>query len=312
MGANKRDVAYDGRGIVVKRDLDAEWQGRSTDRKKESDSPKDRPADGRVAEKRFSANPPTAEATGTLDQQASSRMDDPGNVTTRLPHVERSFLPSRSMPRSQTHGPACTCVSCANQRRERLNEILADDSTPALHRRVPWSEAVHQATGPVMWMVLGIAIAVFVLPLTPGPLAGWVDSVHHSFSRSSIEAPVQPEIDVDPPKVELSPLASDAENIVRVYIDSLNAYDSVGILSSVTERFRKSAEDQVFVAKGLGTQVEAEGVAAAEPCNEDVCRVIVTARISGNQFIGADDVTITLTYVVTNVDGVALVDEVLN
>jgi len=162
-----------------------------------------------------------------------------------------------------------------------------------------------------LWTILGIAIMVFVLPLIPGPVPGWFDSVHHSLSRSPVEALAQSEINSEPPAV-LPSLALEAENTVRVYIDRLNSYDAVGIVGHVTENFATSAEDQVFIAESLGTQLSVESVEAVEPCDQDACRVDVKARISGNQLTGGGDVSIELTYLVTDVDGVALVNDVLN
>jgi hypothetical protein len=194
---------------------------------------------------------------------------------------------------------------------EKLNVILADESAPALNRRVDWEGAVRQATRPALWTVLGIAIMVFILPLIPGPLPGWIDSVHHSLSRSPVEALTPSETTSELTAV-LPTLALEAENVVRVYIDRLNAYDSAGIVDHVTENFTTNAEDQVFIAESLGTQVSVETVKATKPCDQEACRVDVTARISGNQFTGADEVKIELTYLITNVDGVALVNDVLN
>jgi hypothetical protein len=92
----------------------------------------------------------------------------------------------------------------------------------------------------------------------------------------------------------------------------LNAYDGNGIAAHVTERFRQSAEDQVFIANGLGSQVDIEKISAVDPCGIEICHVNITARISGSQLAGADDLEIKLTYVVKKVNGAALVDDVLN
>jgi hypothetical protein len=317
VSTDKRDATSDNRGIVIKRDLDAERPSRSADRSQETESKKKRFSIGRLTsigdsgDDVASATEIKTDSEDIADQQPRSRFTSSPSVTTQIQPVVSSPFASLSMPRSKTHGPACTCISCANQRMEKLNEILTDESAPALHRRVDWEGAVRQATRPALWTVLGIAIMVFVLPVIPGPLPGWIDSVHHSLSRSPVEALAQSGISSESPSV-LPSMAPDAENIVRVYIDRLNAYDSVGIVDHVTENFARKAEDQVFIAESLGTQVSVETVEAAEPCDQDACRVDVTARISGNQLTGADDVKIELTYLVTNVDGVALVNDVFN
>jgi hypothetical protein len=195
---------------------------------------------------------------------------------------------------------------------EKLTGILEDDSPPAWHRKVRLDDAAYQAVWPVMWTILGAAIVLFILPLIPGPVPGWIDSVHHTLSRTTVESATQTQNAGAPLSPVVSPLADDAEKVARAYIGSLNAYDGTGIAAHVTERFRQSAEDQVYIANGLGSQVEIEKISSVDPCGEEICHVDITARISGSQLAGADDLEIKLTYVVKKVNGSALVDDVLN
>ncbi|MDP6452969.1 MAG: hypothetical protein QF898_06645 [SAR202 cluster bacterium] len=306
------DGMSDQRGIVVKRDLDAERQGRSSDNSQESGERKGRlirrlrenPSSNDSITVDASSQAPVADAVGPL-------VDSP-RMSARLPSLGGAAVASRPLTRPQGHGPACTCVSCANQRMEKLTGILEDDSPPAWHRKVRLDDAAYQAVWPVMWTILGIAIALFILPLIPGPVPGWIDSVHHTLARTSGESVTLPQNPGAQPSPVSSPLSHDAENVARAYIGSLNAYDGNGIAAHVTERFRQSAEDQVFIANGLGSQVDIEKISAVDPCGIEICHVNITARISGSQLAGADDLEIKLTYVVKKVNGAALVDDVLN
>ena len=155
-------------------------------------------------------------------------------------------------------------------------------------------------------------LCYFVLPLIPGPLPGWIDSVHHTLSRNAVEPAASSSEVKALSESKLSLLSSKAEAATRAYIQRLNAYDSDGIVAHVTERYRQSALDKVFISSGLGSQIQIENLTAAKSCDESACRVDVIARISGNQFTGADAVEIELAYIVKQVNGIALVDEFLN
>ena len=109
-------------------------------------------------------------------------------MTVQSPLFGAATLASRPMIRSLGHGPGCPCVTCASQRAEKLTEILADDSSPALHRKLRLDDVVEQATSPFMWTLVGVAIMLFMLPDISGPIHGRIDSAPHTvphFSRKN-------------------------------------------------------------------------------------------------------------------------------
>ncbi|HHZ62757.1 MAG TPA: hypothetical protein EYN53_08950, partial [Dehalococcoidia bacterium] len=208
-------------------------------------------------------------------------------MTVQSPLLGTATFASRPMIRPLGHGPACTCVTCASQRAEKLTEILADDSSPALHRILRLDDVVEQAMRPFMWTLLGITIMLFILPVISGPIHGRIDSVHHTLSRISLEKTATSPVNDLPLTFQLSILASTAESVGRADIDSLNAYDNDGIVTHVTDQFRQSAIDQAFIANNLGSQMRIEKLIAGNLCDDVGCHVDVTTRTSGSQMASA-------------------------
>ena len=282
------DGSNDQRGLVVKRDLDAERQGRPAERSKDSDEEQERSSGRRFRFNWNSDDQSTDDSTGQSSRShAVDLPGDSGNMTVQSPLLGTATFASRPMIRPLGQGPACTCVTCASQRAEKLTEILADDSSPALHRILRLDDVVEQAMRPFMWTLLGITIMLFILPVISGPIHVRIDSVHHTLSRISLEKTATSPVNDLPLTFELSILASTAESVARAYIDSLNAYDNDGIVTHVTDQFRQSAIDRAFIANNLGTQMRIEKLIAGNLCDDVGCHVDVTARTSGSQMANA-------------------------
>ena len=77
---------------------------------------------------------------------------------------------------------------------------------------------VEQAMRPFMWTLPGIAIMLFILPVISGPIHGWIDSVHHTLSRTSLEKTATSPVKDQPLTFKLSILASNAESVARAYL----------------------------------------------------------------------------------------------
>ena len=279
----------DQRGLVVKRGLGAERQGRPAEGSKDSDEEQERSSGRRFRFNWNSDDQSTDDSTGQSSRShAVDLPGDSGNMTVQSPLLGTATLASRPMIRSLGHGPACTCVTCASQRAEKLTETLADDSSPALHRKLRLDDVVEQAMRPFMWTLLGITIMLFILPVISGPIHGRIDSVHHTLPRISLEKTATSPVNDLPLTFQLSILASTAESVTRAYIVSLNAYDNDGIVTHVTEKFRQSAIDQAFIANNLGSQMRIEKLIAGNLCDDVGCHVDVTARTSGSQMASAE------------------------
>ena len=279
----------DQRGLVVKRGLDAERQGRPAEGSKDSDEEQERSSGRRFRFNWNSDDQSTDDSTGQSSRShAVDLPGDSGNMTVQSPLLGTAMLASRPMIRFPGHGPACTCVTCASQRAEKLTETLADDSSPALHRILRLDDVVEQAMRPFTWALLGITIMLFILPVISGPIHGRIDSVHHTLPRISLEKTATSPVNDLPLTFQLSILASTAESVARAYIGSLNAYDNDGIVTHVTEKFRQSAIDQAFIANNLGSQMRIEKLIAGNLCDDVGCHVDVTARTSGSQMASAE------------------------
>ena len=213
------DGSNDQRGLVVKRDLDAERQGRPAERSKDSDEEQERYSGRRFRFNWNSDDPSTDDSTGQLSRShAVDLPGDSGNMTVQSPLLGTATLASRPLIRPLGPGPASTCVSCASQRSEKLTEILAEDSSPALNRKLRLDDVVEQAMRPFMWTLLGIAIMLFILPVISGPIHGWIDSVHHTLSGTSLEKTATSPVKDQPLTFKLSILASNAESVARAYL----------------------------------------------------------------------------------------------
>jgi len=112
VSTDKRDATSDYRGIVIKRDLDAERPSRSADRTEETESKKKRFSIGRSIgignsdDDIASETEIKTEPENTADQHSRSRFTSSPSVTTQIQPVVSSPFASLSMPRSKTHGPA--------------------------------------------------------------------------------------------------------------------------------------------------------------------------------------------------------------
>ena len=220
-------------------------------------------------------------------------------MTVQSPLLGTATLASRPMIRPLGHGPACTCVTCASQRAEKLTETLADDSLPALHRKLRLDDVVEQAMRPFMWTLLGITIMLFILPVISGPIHGRIDSVHHTLSRISLQKTATSPVNDLPLTFELSILTSTAESVARAYIDSLNAYANDRIVAHVTDQLRSGGIDQASIANNLSSQMRIEKLIAGNLCDDVMTLVVMWMSPLGPAAVkwpAPGDIEIELTY----------------
>ena len=220
-------------------------------------------------------------------------------MTVQSPLLGTATLAYRPMIRPLGHGPTCTCVTCASQRAEKLTEILADDSSPALHRILRLDDVVGQAMRPFMWTLLGITIMLFILPVISGPIHGRIDSVHHTLSRISLQKTATSPVNDLPLTFELSILASTAESVARAYIDSLNAYDNDRIATHVTDQLRSGGIEQASIANNLSSQMRIAKLIAGDLCDDVMTLVVMWMSPPGPAAVkwpAPGDIEIELTY----------------